>query len=158
MPVNYETAVISGLVTLGILVAVYALITRRVYAPFFFVWADGGYFQGTTTLVPVGHGWAPNSSIEIFMYGEPKRTADGELYVAPPRLIVTVKANKKGIFTNYLFSDATTTPYTFPRLCGSPPGGLQDPFFLARDNKRKLFRFSHRAPHVGWWFTDQPCP
>ena len=150
---KYGTAVLVGLLSLGIVTTVYALIERQVYQPFFIVLPGGGS-QRTTTLFPTGYGWVPNSRIEIFLFAEPTRTADGEVYAAQPRLISTLSANSDGTFANEPVIAATTIPYTFPRLCGTTPAWA-NPTFMARDNRRKLLRFSSAAPH--YWFTGQPC-
>lgn len=101
-----------------------------------------------TTFKGDGAGWEPWSNVDLTLFSEPQRNADGEVYSAPPR-IVPVGSVVDGFGRLYF-------EYTVTRnICGQPPHWLPKPFFMARDQARGLSRFV--AVPNDKWFTYKTC-
>ncbi len=118
--------------------------------PGFYVSALGD--RERTNFTPSGYGWVPSSTIEISIFAEPVRTDTGEISAAPGRIIGTVQADSVGMFG---FNSGAFTHLVPRRICGFPPGWLQAPFFMARDNSNGIVRFSTTGND--YWFTFMQC-
>ncbi len=118
--------------------------------PGFYVMALGD--RQSTTFTPTGYGWLPGSTVEISIFAEPVRTDTGEISAAPGRIIGTVQADSNGFFG---FNSGAFTHQVPRRICGFPPGWLQAPFFVARDNSNGIVRFSNTGNDH--WFTFTQC-
>lgn len=108
--------------------------------------------HGGTLLTPQGTGWMPNSEIEIYLFGEPKRNVDGELYTEYFQFRGTVRLFSDGWFG----LNSGALKIWVPRLCGDPPPGFGDPFLMAIDRGNDLLRFT--SVDIETWFTTSaPC-
>ena len=119
--------------------------TALVHEPRLDIMGIGG--MADPKLVPVSSGWDPGSRIEIVIFSEPGRTAEGELYSAPPRTFNIVTTDTYGTFG---YGNAVP----IKRVCDSPPLWLPQPFFLARDVNG---RTAVRSYPPAYWFTFDRC-
>jgi len=124
----------------------------RFYNPSLFV-QTGFNTPGQGYLQPVGSGWPPKASVEVFVTAEPLRDSSGR-YAGTSSTLRSIAIYTADSFGSFGYIPPTQYPVA-GNICGMPPQGLGRLIFLAKDSANSLLVTSSGDPSI--YFTYVPC-